>query len=362
MERDKRNAALNSMLCVAKSTGFVTFDDIYDTADTYSLSIGDLDWLSNAIHSRNIIVYDQAPDKTINQDEFDDFAQSDYDDLFNKIKILCPSLASFIDNVKELTPPQRGEVSRLKDQVFEGNSFARDRLIEMYLRLAVRIAYQRALAYDYCIEDAIGDACIGLVIAVEKLNPNYSGSFASFASMWIYQTLSRNQSTKNPNIYFPVHRREVYYAVYPYLKRYGCIDCDYLPHCEKLSKIISDKTGCNIDSIQDIIIAIQESVSFEHYFAESPEDSRVICSEDSMFDFMDNAKNSSSVNDALNRLSEKQRIIIAERYGLDDGEEKTLDQLGLRFGVTRERIRQIESSAIRKLKMYLSKKRTDKFV
>ena len=93
-------------------------------------------------------------------------------------------------------PPQRGEIRQLKYQIVDGNTYARERMIEMHLRLALRVALQRAETYDMDIEDAIGYACIGLVIAVDKYDPDTSGAFASYASLWMIQNISRVQSTQ----------------------------------------------------------------------------------------------------------------------------------------------------------------------
>lgn len=356
MERENRNAALKNIMSLAKTKGFVTFDDLLENADKYSLSIGDLDWLSEAVHSRNVIVYDDAPDKgSSNQDDFDDYAQTDYEETFSKVVALKPELSLFIDSIRSITPPQRGEVSRLKFQVFEGNEHARTRMIEMYMRLAVRIAYQRSTAYDYDIEEAIGDACIGLVTAVDKYNPFHSGPFISFASMWIFQSISRRQPTQNPNLYFPVHRKDLYFAAYPYLKQYGCIECDQIGKCTKASDIICKKTGCSTVIARDVIMSAQRCDSFDRFIENNYENERFVLPGDVITEALDEFDGKSFIHSALDKLSDRQRAVIMGRFGFDDGKEKTLEQLGRLFGLTRERIRQIEEKAMRKIKTYIAK-------
>lgn len=356
MERDNRNAALKNIMSLAKTKGFVTFDDLLETADTYSLSIGDLDWLSEAVHSRNVIVYDDAPDKDhSNQDDFDDYAQTDYEETFNRVIALNSALSPFIDSIRSITPPQRGEVSRLKFQVFEGNEHARTRMIEMYMRLAVRIAYQRSTTFDYDIEEAIGDACIGLVTAVDKYDPFHSGPFVSFASMWIFQSISRRQPTQNPNLYFPVHRKDLYFAVYPYLKQYGCIECDQLGKCAKVADMICKKTGCSTVVARDVIMSVQRCDSFDKLIESILEDERFVLPEDVIMDGLDEYDKKIMIRSVLDKLSDRQRDVIRGRFGFDDGKEKTLEQLGQYFGLTRERIRQIEEKAMRKIKAYIAK-------
>ena len=101
------------------------------------------------------------------------------EEIYDEVIAMNNGLVPFISKIRSITPPQRGEVIRLIYQAKEGNPHARTRMIGMYLRLAVRIALQRAKAYDLDIEDTIGDACIGLVNAIDKYDPNVNGAFAS---------------------------------------------------------------------------------------------------------------------------------------------------------------------------------------
>ena len=163
MGTDSRQSAYEHLIVLADKQGYVTFDDIMDCADDYSLPIQDFDWLSNSITTRGILVYSEAPTHTSQSgdDEYDDFAQSDYDAVYERIITLCPSLESFVSAIKSIPPPQRGEIKQLKYQIVDGNTYARNRMIEMHLRLALRVALQRVETYEVDIEDTIGAACLG---------------------------------------------------------------------------------------------------------------------------------------------------------------------------------------------------------
>ena len=148
---DNRQAALNDLLKLADSQGYVTFDDIMEYADEYSLPIQDFDWLCNSITSRGTIVYNENPaaqPSTESNTKYDDYAQIDYDIVYNRIVELSPSLEPFVSYIKSVPPPQRGEIKQLKYQIVDGNTYARTRMIEMHLRLALRLALQRAEVYD----------------------------------------------------------------------------------------------------------------------------------------------------------------------------------------------------------------------
>ena len=188
MGRDNRQEALTYLLDQAEKQGYVTFDDIMDCADANSLPIKDFDWLTSVITTRGILVYDEAPaSRTVsdqNDDDFDDYAQSDYEAVYDRIIELEPSLEDFVTAVRNIVPPQWREFSTLKYQVLEGNQHARDRMIEMHLRIALRIALQRTETYDMDIVDAVGEACVGLITAVYKYDPDTNGPFGSYAAMW----------------------------------------------------------------------------------------------------------------------------------------------------------------------------------
>lgn len=366
MERENRQEALEQLLQIAVAQGYITFDDIFECADAHSLSIGDFDWLSEAATSRQVIIYDKAPQAVTESDEeYDDYAQIDYEVTFQEILEIEPSLKPFIDSIRAIKPPQRGELSRIKYQVIEGNAHARTRMIEMYTRLALRIALQRAKAFDLNLEETIGDACLGLLIAVDRYDPDSSGPFASFASIWIFQTITREQPTTNPHIYFPVHRKEDFYTMYPLYKKRGCIECDEFGSCEKVLDMTVKKVGGDSSQAFDLVIASMSYESYEEvlekveqrdslyeeegFWVSLPEDRVFYTQEEDDTDSIIEAARHEELYKVLSRLDERARKIIIARYGLDGEGEKTLEQVGRMFWITRERVRQIEKKSLRKM-------------
>ena len=124
---------------IAKSVekGFLTFDDIMDLSDTYSLSVSEVDQLSEALEIRGIIIYETAPSGK-DTDCFEDYSRIDYDAIFSEIISLSPELEYIVDLIRKLPPPQYGEISTLTAQVAAGNTFARERLILIHLRVALK--------------------------------------------------------------------------------------------------------------------------------------------------------------------------------------------------------------------------------
>ena len=241
MLTNARRDAYKHILNLAAEQGYVTVDNIMDVADKWQLPINDLDWLSNSLITNGIIIYDEPPIKehTVTADEdYDDYAQIDYDEIFRRIEEKEPSLKPLVNDVKQIKPPQYKEFARLIYQAKEGNLHARNRIVEMNLRLALKTALKRSEQFDANLIDCVEDACIGLLLAIEKYNPDINGVFASYASLWILQNISREQSTQRPDVYYPVHKKEQYYTMYPVLKNKGCVACKDIWNCDKVKNII----------------------------------------------------------------------------------------------------------------------------
>lgn len=372
-------SALANLIQLSSEKGFLVFNDIYDVADKWDLSIRDVDYLSSSIATRGILVYDEAPVTNAagsSEDDYDDYAQRDYEVVFNRVIELDPGLEDFINTVRAVVPPQAREMDQLKYQVQEGNLYARERVIQMHLRFAVRIALQRAETYDCEIADTLQEACIGLVTAVDRYDPDSSGPFGSYASLWILQNIGRAQATQRPAVYYPVHKKEGYFTMYPILKENGYLDSDIWTN-QDARKLIQDRIGCGINQVEDIIQQsmpiesldttyemflknierdeIQDDV-FENIIENEIQDDvfentnfDAFYWNDDIYDEIEQRALRETLENLMGELKNRDQEVLKARYGFDDGVEKTLEEVGQTFGVTRERIRQIEANAIRKL-------------
>ena len=380
MERKKGiESALANLIQLSSEKGFLVFDDIYDVADKWALSIRDVDYLSNSIATREILVYDEVPVTNAagsSEDDYDDYAQRDYEAVFNRVIELDPDLENFINIVRVIVPPQAREMDQLKYQVQEGNIYARERVIQMHLRFAVRIALQRAETYDCEIADTLQEACIELITAVDRYNPDSSGPFGSYASLWILQNIGRAQANQRPTVYYPVHKKEGYFTMYPILKENGYLDSDIWTNPE-VRMLIQDRLGCGIDQAEDVIkqsmpieslddiyemflknIEVDEIQGdvFENIIEnEIPQDvfqninSDAFYWNDDVCEEIEQRALKKILENLMGELSGREQEVLKARYGFEDGVEKTLEEVGQTFGVTRERIRQIEAKALRKL-------------
>lgn len=365
VDANNRQEAYQSLISLANKQGYVTFDDIMESADNYSLPIQDFDWLSNAITTRGILVYSDNPNlQNTDETEYDDFAQCDYEAVYNRLIELRPSLETLVTQVRNTLPPQQGEVSRLKYQIVDGNLHARNRLIEMHLRVALRIALSRAELFDLDIEDTISDAFVGLTYAVDKYDPDTSGPFSSYASLWILQNVSRMQDTQRPLVYYPVHRKEGYIAIYPIAKSRGCIGCDKIGSCQEMRELIIQRLNCSevevgyVTSQMTPFVSENDLLRYEKraektdFAFVSERTLRFLASnmEEEILTDIYHTQISEKLYKVLDSLTARERKVISLRRGLDGNDEMTLEEIGQLYHLTRERIRQIEARAIRKIK------------
>lgn len=371
MEREKRQAALSELLSQAELKGYILFDDIMMAAETFSLLLPDFDWLTEAITSRGVLIYDEAPHTLAEYDEDDevsDFAQVDYESIYCRVLELDPSLESIISEIRRIKPPQLHEVGQLKYLVKEGNQHARERMIEMHLRNAVRLALQRSEAFDYPIDEALQYAFIGLILAVDKYDPDINGVFASYANLYMVQSISRDQPLQNTFLYYPAHKKEELYSIYPNLKKHGCTVCPDIERCDRAISMICEELDCDKERTIGVIYSFLPVLSLDeqnelflkniHALEKQGVDVShadnysclVVYHDDKLDEEITRQNLNAEVNRVLHTLSVREREVLSLRYGLSDGTEHTLSEVGDVFSVTRERIRQIEVKALTKLR------------
>ncbi len=360
------DSALSKLIQISSEKGFLVFDDIYDVADKWELSIRDIDYLSNYIVTRGILLYDEVPvaNTGSSSDDYDDYAQRDYDAVFNRVIELDPGLEGFINKVRAIVPPQAREMSRLKYQVQEGNLYARERVIQMHLRIAVRIALQRAETYDCEIADILQEACLGLITAVDRYDPDSSGPFGSYASLWILQNIGRSQGNQRPLIYYPVHKKEGYFTMYPILKNNLYLDSEEIWTNQEARSLIRERLNCSNEQIEDIITQSMPLESIDDIYKkvlttieEDEPPKRIVQNVrpepfywyDDSYEIIERELLGETLRRIMCVLKPRELEILKARYGFENGIEKTLEEVGQTLGVTRERIRQIESKAIKKL-------------
>ena len=362
---------LNLLLSTADRKGYLTFDNIMDAADTFNLSLAEVDRANESIHLRGIIVYEEEPSEQT-EEELEDYSRVDYELIFKEIIYISQELDYIVKLVKDIPPPQYKEISLLVSQNANGNEYARERLVLLHMRVVLKIALSMSKQYDLDIAEAISSGFTGLIVAVDKYDPNGFSAFQSYASMWIQQHIQRDCNPKLFEFYFPAHYKSTMITIKEkYEEIYGSIDF-VIDEDDMVS--FSKKMSLSLEMTEEQILQCLYRIrnqKYHHLYLDAIMDSVeaeefVCCLDDtnniSTEEYVCQNLLKEEIEHTLRSLTEREKKVIMLRYGLTDGRECTLEEVGKMFNVTRERIRQIEAKALRKLRHPSRSKRLKDFV
>lgn len=241
----------------------------------------------------------------------------------------------------------------LATRVSSGDSEARRIMIEANLRLVVKIAKKYA-NNGLSMLDMIEEGNIGLIRAVEKFNLDKNCRFSTYATWWIKQAIERAICNYARTIRLPVHVstriRKISKTVYGYLEREGR---------EPTPEEIVAATDIPIDFVHNLFNIVTQTYSIESMYEEDegfPGEDMMMSPQEEPLSALEQSKRIEEIASWLENLREDEKKVIMMRYGLDGDEPQTLEAIGKVFGVTRERIRQIESRAIGKLRRIVKRK------
>ena len=343
-----------------KNSNKVTFEEIAEHLKGIEPDSDSLDELYNMFVQNEIEIVSSEEDVSDDVDDTDDGDEIILSDSSNKdIKINDPvrMYLKEIGRINLLTSEEEYEYAL---QAEEGNEGAKRILAESNLRLVVSIA-KRYVGRGMAFLDLIQEGNIGLMKAVEKFNPSKGYKFSTYATWWIRQAITRAIADQARTIRVPVHMVETINKL-ARIQRQLTLELNREPTEDELAK----KMGIPVEKIRDIYKISQEPVSLETPIGEEDDshlgdfikDERNVSPEE----FATNEMLKDEISEVLSTLTEREEKVIRLRFGLEDGKSRTLEEVGQMFGVTRERIRQIEAKALRKLRHPNRSKRLKEYV
>jgi RNA polymerase sigma factor RpoS len=253
-----------------------------------------------------------------------------------------------------LTFEQEQELAK---RIAQGDQEARAKMIEANLRLVVAIG-KKYINRGLQFSDIIEEGNLGLIRAVEKFQYQRGFKFSTYASWWIKQAIERAIVNQTRTIRLPVHIAEI---VNSYLRatRQLTQSLGRDPQIEEIAK----KMKVTVEKVRSISQVVRETYSLDMLIGDQEEDTLKDILQDnnalSPATVSDEIRRREHIDEWLQQLSVSERKVIEMRFGLTDGEPKTLDSIGKEFGITRERVRQIETQALNKLRAITKRKKID---
>ena len=324
-----------------KKKGHITYEELAEKLKNLELDADSLDDLYNTLSENHIEVISE-------NEEDDEDPSTTSNELLTKDLTINDPVRMYLKEIGQIKLLTTEEELELADKIAKGDEQAKATLAEANLRLVVSIA-KRYVGRGMLFLDLIQEGNIGLMKAVEKFDVTTGYKFSTYATWWIRQAITRAIADQARTIRVPVHMVETINKL-ARVERQLTLELNREPTEEELSK----KMGTSVEKIRDIYKISQEPVSLEIPIGEE-DDSHLgdfIPDETNMSpeDYAVNELLKDEISEVLLTLTEREEKVIRLRFGLEDGRPRTLEEVGQLFGVTRERIRQIEAKALRKLR------------
>ena len=353
----KKVDTINKLVAKGRTGGVLTYKEIMDSLAEFEMEPDQIDRVYEMLEQEGVeVVADMDKEMEKIEEEYEEIKPPEDMDIHAEVMEISGMEGVSIDDHVKMYLKEIGKVPlldaeeemELARRMSEGDVEARKRLAEANLRLVVSIA-KRYVGRGMLFLDLIQEGNLGLIKAVEKFDYEKGYKFSTYATWWIRQSITRAIADQARTIRIPVHMVETINKLIR-VSRQLVQELGRDPHPNEIAK----ELNMSIDKVREIMKIAQEPVSLETPIGEEedshlgdfiPDDDAPAPSEAASFTLL-----KEQLGTVLDTLSPRESMVLKLRFGLEDGRARTLEEVGKEFDVTRERIRQIEAKALRKLR------------
>lgn len=353
MGNEEKRTAILDLLESGKAKGFLSVQEIEFVITENEIDAKEVETLYEQLENNGVEIRAEAIDADVDIDI--DIGKIDFadpavvEDTFNAEGIMLDDpVKMYLKEIGKVQLLTDDEEKSLAERMMNGDKEAAKKLSESNLRLVVSIA-KRYVGRGMQFLDLIQEGNLGLMKAVEKFDYSKGFKFSTYATWWIRQAITRAIADQARTIRIPVHMVETINRVHK-VSRQMHHEMGREPSPEEIAK----ELDMTVDKVCEIIKIAQDPVSLEKPIGEE-EDSHLgdfVQDDDAPApeEIASSVLLREQLEEVLGTLTERERNVLKLRFGLDDGRPRTLEEVGRMFNVTRERIRQIEAKALRKLR------------
>ncbi|MCY6371803.1 RNA polymerase sigma factor RpoD [Clostridium ganghwense] len=341
-DNNEKMRIIKSLIDKGKKKGSLTYQEIMDELENVELSPEQIEKVYAVLESMDIeVIGDMKEEQEAEEEEELDLSIPEGISIDDPVRMYLKE----IGKVPLLSSEQEIELAQ---KIEEGSMIAKKKLAEANLRLVVSIA-KRYVGRGMLFLDLIQEGNLGLIKAVEKFDYRKGYKFSTYATWWIRQAITRAIADQARTIRIPVHMVETINKLIR-VSRQLLQELGREPQPEEIAKMME----MPVDKVREIMKIAQEPVSLETPIGEEedshlgdfiPDDEAPAPAEAAAFTML-----KEQLINVLDTLTPREEKVLRLRFGLDDGRARTLEEVGKEFNVTRERIRQIEAKALRKLR------------